>query len=148
MLFKNVISGFTAALFGGAMIAMPAMAQDTQTPRFSLELNNAADTEQGGCRLTYVAANQTGLAIEAISYQVAVFDADGGVTDLLVLEFGNLIAGKTKVVQFDLAGRGCADISRITVNEVAECALADGGVGDFCLTGLETASRGAIQFGI
>jgi len=147
MLFKNLVSGLTATALGLSMAALPAAAQEA-TPSFSLDLNNAADTEQGGCRLTYVAANGTGQALDAVSYQVAVFDAQGIVTDLLVLEFGNLIEGKTKVVQFDLAGRGCGDISRITVNEVAECTLADGTAGDFCMTGLETASRGAIQFGI
>ncbi len=143
MTFKNAISCLTAAI----LTVAPAIAQDA-APSFSLDLNTVADTEQGGCRLTYVAANRTGQALNAVSYQVAVFDAQGIVTDLLVLEFGSLIEGKTKVVQFDLAGRGCADISRITVNEVAECSLADGTTGDFCMTGLETASRGAIQFGI
>ena len=143
MTLKNAISCLTAAVLSVA----PAIAQDA-APTFSLDLNTVADTEQGGCRLTYVAANGTGQALNAVSYQVAVFDAQGIVTDLLVLEFGSLIEGKTKVVQFDLAGRACADISRITVNEVAECSLADGTTGDFCMTGLETASRGAIQFGI
>ncbi len=147
MPLKNFVSCFTAALVSLTVGAAPVIAQDA-TPSFSLDLNNVADTEQGGCRLTYVAANGTGQALNAVSYQVAVFDAQGIVTDLVVLEFGALIEGKTKVVQFDLGGRGCADISRITVNEVAECTLSDGTVGDFCLTGLETASRSAIQFGI
>ncbi len=147
MPLKKFASCVTAVAVSLTMGAMPALAQDA-TPSFSLDLNNVADTEQGGCRLTYVAANGTGQALNAVSYQVAVFDAQGIVTDLLVLEFGALIEGKTKVVQFDLGGRGCVDISRITVNEVAECTLADGTVGDFCLTGLETASRSAIQFGI
>ncbi len=147
MSLKNFVSSVTAAAFSLSMAAAPVLAQDA-APSFSLDLNNVADTEQGGCRLTYVANNGTGQALNAVSYQVAVFDAQGIVTNLLVLEFGALIEGKTKVVQFDLGGRGCADISRITVNEVAECTLADGTVGDFCMTGLETASRSAIQFGI
>lgn len=147
MLFKNLVSCLTASVFIVTLAVLPAAAQEAAST-FSLDLNNAADTDQGGCRLTYVATNGTGQALNAVSYQVAVFDAQGIVTDLLVLEFGNLIEGKTKVVQFDLAGRGCADISRITVNEVAECTLSDGSTGDFCMTGLETASRGAIQFGI
>lgn len=147
MISKKHVSGLTAAALSLTMAALPAAAQDA-APSFLLDLNNVADTEQGGCRLTYVASNGTGQALNAVSYQVAVFDAQGIVTDLVVLEFGSLIEGKTKVVQFDLAARGCADISRITVNEVAECTLADGTTGDFCLTSLETGSRGAIQFGI
>ncbi|MEJ6403007.1 hypothetical protein [Yoonia sp. 2307UL14-13] len=148
MNFKTLMTLLTAASTVVAFAAAPAMAQDGPA-RFSLDLNNAANIEgDGGCRLTYVANNGTGAALEAVSYQVAVFDAEGIVTDLLILEFGALIEGKTKVVQFDLAGRACEDISRITVNEVAACTLADGQTGDFCMTGLETGSRGAIQFGI
>ncbi len=147
MPFKTFARTLTAATCAAAMGILPAAAQDA-APTFSLDLNNAVETGDGGCRLTYVANNGTGSALEAISYQVAVFDAEGIVTDLLVLEFGSLIEGKTKVVQFDLAGRACGDISRITVNEVAACTLADGTTGDFCMTGLETGARGAIQFGI
>ncbi len=126
--------------------AMPVMAQDS--PRFTLELNNATDTGQGGCRLTYVAINQSGEALAQTAYQVGVFDAQGIVRRILVLEFGALLEGKTKIVLFDLADQACADISRIIVNDVAECTLAaDGSPADFCLTGLATTSRTAIQFG-
>ena len=146
MPLTNHLKNLTAATCIAALAPLTAVAQDAAS--FSLELNNAADTAEGGCRLTYVAANRSGQALAAVSYQVAVFDAQGIVTDLLVLEFGDLTDGKTKVVQFDLGGRGCADISRITVNEVADCSLADGTFGDFCLSTLETGSRGTIQFGI
>ena len=115
---------------------------------FSLELNNAAETTAGGCRLTYVATNNTGEELGQTAYEVAVFDGSGVVSRILVLEFGALTAGKTKVVQFDLGDQGCADISRIVVNDVAACTLADGGEGDFCLDGLVTGSRSSIQFGI
>ena len=132
-----------------AVAAVPAFAQDSGAPEFSLELNNAADTSAGGCRLTYVAANRTGAELAQTAYEVAVFNGEGVVSRILVLEFGALTDGKTKVVQFDLGDQTCADISRIVVNDVAACTLADGtGEGDFCLSGLVTASRGTIQFGI
>ena len=132
-----------------ALAAGSALAQEAASPEFSLELNNAADTTAGGCRLTYVATNRTGAELAQTAYEVAVFNGDGVVSRILVLEFGALTDGKTKVVQFDLGDQACADISRIVVNDVAACTLADGtGEGDFCLTGLVTASRGAIQFGI
>jgi len=76
-------------------------------------------------------------------------DADGIVTRLLLLEFGTLVAGKTKILQFDLAGQPCGSISRIVVNDTAACTLSDGGgESDFCATRLEAASRTAIQFGL
>lgn len=129
-----------------ALQAAPVAAQDAA--EFSLELNNAAETTAGGCRLTYVATNNTGEELGQTAYEVAVFNADGVVSRILVLEFGALTVGKTKVVQFDLSDQPCSDISRIVVNDVSACTLSDGTEGDFCLSGLVTGSRGPIQFGI
>ena len=146
MSLKEIVArGCVMAL---SLAPVAALAQENAAPSFSLDLNNVADIDPSGCRLTYVAANGSDEDLSAVSYQVAVFDGQGVVTDLLVLEFGAMIAGKTNVVQFDLPNRGCADISRITVNQVAACGLADGTTADFCLTGLETSSRTVIQFGI
>ncbi len=119
------------------------MAQDAS---FALELNNARDIDSG-CRLTYVATNGTGTDLEKTSYEVAVFDKDGVVSQLLILEFGKLPKEKTKVVQFDLAGKTCADISRLLVNGAAECTSTDGPF-DSCMDALATSSRAAIEFGI
>ena len=147
MNFTTSIFRATAALAMVLVCAVPAVAQDS--PEFSLELNNAADTGAGGCRLTYVASNRTGVELAQTAYEVAVFNGEGVVSRILVLEFGALTVGKTKVVQFDLSDQTCADISRIVVNDVSECTLVDGsGSGDFCLSGLVTASRSTIQFGI
>ena len=122
---------------------MPAFAQGGN---FGLELNNAREVGEG-CRLTYVATNNTGVELDKTSYEVAVFDKDGVVSRLLILEFGNLQNGKTKVVQFDLADKPCADISRLLVNSVAECVATDGSTPN-CMEGLVTSSRGEIDFGI
>ena len=117
-----------------------------QSGNFVLELNNATEVDDS-CRLTYVATNNTGIALSKTSYEVAIFDAEGGVSNLLVLEFGQLPIAKTKVVQFDLKGQSCANISRIVVNNLAECESADGSH-DFCLSALITSSRNDIQFGV
>lgn len=132
----------------GAMTSVPAFAQDAD-PQFTLELNAAAETDAGSCRLTYVASNQTGAALDRTAYEVAVFDDQGVVTRLLVLEFGALVEGKTKILQFDLAGTGCASISRIVVNDIAACTAA-GSAEELpvCMSGLSASSRTAIQFGI
>jgi len=117
-----------------------------QSGNFVLELNNATETDDS-CRLTYVATNSTGIALIKTSYEVAIFDSEGKVANLLVLEFGALPIAKTKVVQFDLKGTPCSNISRIVVNNLAECESADGSH-DFCLTALITSSRTDIQFGV
>lgn len=139
----------------------------------TLELNNAADitqqiaategaeaTEQTACRMTYVIANRSGESLRAATWQVGVFDGAGVVRALLLLGFGELPAGKTKIGVFDIPGWPCDDISRIIVNDVAECTPADaepvaGASGEagypqseICLTGLTTASRSDIEFGL
>ncbi|MFN3971751.1 MAG: hypothetical protein ACK4GO_06425 [Gemmobacter sp.] len=115
---------------GAAMIALSAIVASAfgaaaQTGNVELELNTAQDINDG-CRLTYVATNATQAGLEKVSYEVAVFDLDGLVQRLLVLEFGWLPSGKTRVVQFDLPEQTCASISRISVNGAVECSSAQG----------------------
>lgn len=148
MSFHRFLTAVSAVALG-LCNAAPLIAQQAEEPQFTLELNNAAETESGSCRLTYVAANQSDSALDRTAYEVAVFDADGAVTRLLVLEFGALVSGKTKILQFDLAGSPCTSISRIVVNDVAACVdTATGEQSDICMSGLSASSRTAIQFGI
>ncbi|WP_231700992.1 hypothetical protein [Aliiruegeria sabulilitoris] len=121
----------------------PASAQQ---PQFELELNSLKPVETG-CRLTYVARNATGTDLQAASFEVAVFDGEGAVGRLLILEFGALRDGKTKVVQFDLAGQDCSEISRLLVNDIAECSAAQGDAPD-CMQALSPSSRTEVQFGL
>lgn len=96
-----------------------------QAGNIELELNTAADVD-GGCRVTYVATNASAVGLEKTAYEVAVFDAEGIVQRLLVLDFGRLPSGKTQVKQFDLPEQKCSAISRISVNSAVECASAEG----------------------
>lgn len=134
------------ALSAATALTLSAPGAFAQDGTFGLELNNARDVESS-CRLTYVATNNTGSELEETSYEVAVFDAQGGVSRLLILEFGRLQKGKTKVVQFDLSGESCANISRLLVNNVDKCVTSDGTQPD-CMGGLVTSSRSDIDFGI
>lgn len=137
----------SATLLPAALVPAAAPAQDAAGGgRFDLQLNTVEDIGET-CRLTYVARNDTGVALEATAYDVVVFDAGGAVTSRLILEFGRLPEGKTKVVQFDIAGGGCANISRLLLNDVEQCETAAGPVTS-CLDALETSSRiDAIEFG-
>jgi len=127
-------------------ISATATVVSAQSGNFVLELNNATEVDNS-CRLTYVATNSTGIALTKTSYEVAIFDSEGRVANLLVLEFGQLPIAKTKVVQFDLKDSPCSNISRIVVNNLAECESAEGSH-DFCLSALITSSRTDIQFGV
>lgn len=130
------------SLVAGTALPGAAIAQ---TGNIELELNTAADVD-GGCRLTYVATNSSPVALEKIAYEVAVYNTDGIVQRLLVLEFGWLPSGKTRVVQFDLPEQGCSTISRILVNGPVECATATGEA-TVCRDNQILSSRvGTIQF--
>ena len=118
---------------------------NAQEAAFSLELNSAKDKENG-CRLTYVAKNSTGVDLDKTSYEVVVFNKDGGVSQFLILEFGKLSINKTKVVQFELNGQKCTDISRLLINDVSDCE-AGGKAVPICLDALKTKSRTSIEFG-
>jgi hypothetical protein len=107
------------ALAAAALLPMsgPVMAQSSG---IELELNTAADLE-GNCRLTYVVTNTAGADLEQTSYEMAIMAADGAVSRLLVLGFGAMPAGKTRVVQFDVPETQCSGVSRIIVNGPVEC---------------------------
>ncbi|WP_425073523.1 hypothetical protein [Sagittula sp. S175] len=139
-----------AALCLAATLAAPTglLAQEAEGS-FKIELNAAAETDSGNCRLTYVAENHSGSALDQTEYQVAIFDAEGIVSRLLVLKFGKLIDGKTRILQFELPGTPCSGISRIVINDNSACIDAEtGSETDICMSKLEASSRTSIQFGI
>lgn len=136
-------------LFGFALCGAMALAgaAEAQTGNFELELN-AAVGAGGGCQLTFVASNNTGVALTKTSYEVAVFDTEGLVSSLFVFEFGELPMNKTRVVLFALPELSCEKISRLLVNRQDECESADGPQ-DICMKALNTSSRIAtIPFGL
>lgn len=130
----------------GLVLMLAATAVAAQESNFSLELNNSRDVN-GGCRLVYIAVNGTGVALDKTSYEVVVFDNDERVTQFLILEFGQLPAGKTKVMQFDLPEQPCAQISRLLINDVAEC-TSGGQPVTVCMDALETRTRTSVGFGL
>lgn len=135
----------------GLLVLMGALAGAgplyAQTGNFELELNAAVDAGEG-CQLTFVASNNTGVALTKTSYEVAVFDSEGLVSSLFVFEFGELPMNKTRVVLFSLPDLKCEKISRMLVNRQDECESADGPQ-DICMKALNTSSRIAtIPFGL
>ena len=75
--WKTCTVGAIALAHSFAMSA----AVSAQSGNFVLELNNAADVDDS-CRLTYVATNNTGVGLEKTSYEVAIFDDEGRVSNL------------------------------------------------------------------
>lgn len=142
-------SRFLAAVLLVAAAAGPTRAEDSApspAPSLTLELNGAQPSEKG-CRLTFVVANDLGADLTRAAFEIALFNDQGVVERLMVLDFRDLPEGKTKVSRFDLAGADCAKTSRILVNSVTECS-GKGVQPDACMKGLKTSSKAAITFGL
>lgn len=127
-----------------ALTIVPALSQEP-APALDLELNSLEATDDG-CRMTFVISNGLAAEVERAAFEIALFDRRGLVERLTVIDFGNLPEGKTKVSRFDFAGRACKDISRVLVNDVADC----GGssvTAELCARGLRTSTKSEIGFG-
>lgn len=124
-----------------------ASTASAQTGNFEIELNTSEDVAEA-CRLTFVATNNTGVALTKTAYEVAVFNAEGVMSQLVVLEFGELPLGKTRVLQFDLPAQKCEGLSRLLVNGQDACESAEG-KHDICMKALSASSRiQSIPFGL
>ena len=134
----------TALLAALAALAVPAAAQDAP-PSLAIELN-ALQPAEGGCRVTFLATNGLGASLDRAAVEMALFDTAGAIERIVTLDFTELSPGKTKVLQFELAGLDCTDVGRVLVNDITACegeGLAPGA----CLAALVTTARPDIAFG-
>lgn len=127
------------------LMAAPAFAQDV-AGKLQLELNAAQSTDKG-CRLVFVIKNDLGKSLTRTGLEIAMFNEKGVVDRLSVLEFKDLVAGKTKVSRFELAGVQCANISRLLVNGTTACE-GEGVEPQLCKGALALSSKAGIEFGV
>ncbi|MTI00177.1 hypothetical protein [Roseibium sp. RKSG952] len=102
-----------------ACLAAPA-AQAAGPAELAIELNKVEPAESG-CKLSFVAVNGTGHALDKSSYELVFFDRDGVIARLTAIDFGKLAAGKTVVRQFNVPGVSCENTGRILVNGPSGC---------------------------
>ena len=124
----------------------PALAQQADAASLSLELNGAQPSDKG-CRLTFVVTNTLGAGLTKAAFEIALFNTAGVVDRITVLDFKDLLAGKTKVTRFDLSGTDCGKISRVLVNSATEC-VGQGVEPTACMRDLKTTSKAGITFGV
>ena len=146
-MFRPPFLKAAAAVLLSLVLAQSASAQDSGS--VVMELNGLTDAQNDSCALTVVTTNRLAQGLQRAAWQVAIFDADGRVKALPVLDFGALIAGKTRVIPFVIPGGACASIGRIVVNDAIDCTGEDGSdLRDLCLGSLTTQNRSSIEFGI
>jgi len=126
---------------------LPSHAQEAAEPAgLSIELN-ALQPADVGCRMTFLAINGFATELDRASVETALFDASGGIERIVTLDFKGLSPGKTKVLQFELAGLDCADLGRVLVNDITACE-GEGLESGSCLAGLSTSARADVEFGV
>lgn len=147
----RAVSGVTMISFRFAFSAAVAVlstaggaaAQDAAPAGLTIELNEIAPSEKG-CKLTFVAGSALARSLSKVSFEFVLFDQQGLVERMAVLDFRDLPAGKTKVRQFDLPGTKCEAVKSLLINDAPAC---DGEGVDMgaCMKGLRTGSRSAVE---
>lgn len=128
------------------LLSAPALAQDTKPLAFDLELN-ALQKADAGCRITFLATNNLGAPLDRAAVETALFNAEGAIDRIVTLDFKGLAAGKSKVLQFELADLPCDGIGRVLINDITACE-GTGLAPTACLEHLKTTTRPAITFGL
>ncbi len=144
------VQAITRAFCAGALALCAAASGAAQEAgdTLEIELNAAGPSDDGGCRLTFLATNRSARSLGAASFEVVLFDGAGTVAQVLTMDFGALPSARSRVRRFDIPGTDCAAISRVLVNGAARCTGADGAESEICRDGLVASSRTAIGFGL
>ena len=124
---------------GAALVVVGAPAYGQEA--LIVDLNRLEDRGDA-CRLHFVFTNPTDRVFEQLTFDLVLFDADGVIAERVALEAAPLLADKTIVKQFDIAGRVCADISRVLINDIGGCVDQSGPV-ESCIAMIEPRATGA-----
>jgi hypothetical protein len=140
---RRILTAFLAVSLpaGGAALAQ----EPASAPSLRLEFNGL-EPSTAGCRLTFVVENGLGAALDRAAFEIVLFNGQGLVDRLTVLDFKDLPAGKTKVRQFDLPNADCAGIGRVLVNDAVACEGA-GVEPSACIRSLKAETKSDISFG-
>lgn len=121
-----------------------AAADDHAAGAVKVELNKL-ETAGDDCRSTMVVTNGGGQPLDSLKLDLVFFDAEGVVARRLAAELGPLVAGKTVVKTFPVAGMACTAMSRVLVNDVVACSGPTGPLPD-CIARIEPSSRASTPF--
>jgi len=138
----RMVFWYLMAIILGVAAASPLSAQQEASrsdTALALELNRLDPSEQG-CRATFVMKNRLGTDVEALAFELALFDRDGAVTSLIALEAGSLPDERTRVKRFALGGIDCENVERVLLNDITQCD-GDGLYPLLCAKRLELSSR-------
>lgn len=131
-----------AVFLAAAGPAAGATAESTSESGVAIELNKLEPNE-GACRAYLVVKNRSGRAFDSLKLDLVMFDGDGVVARRLAVQAAPLSAGKTSLKVFDITGQDCGGIGSILLNDVIDCAPAEGAS---CLDLVTASARGTVPF--
>ncbi len=129
-----------------ALTAISATAEQSgaeQSGAIGLELN-AATQEDTGCRLSFLVQNELEADIKQLALEAVLFDAQGQVSQLTLLDFAALPKARPRVRQFIIANTQCSAISRLLINGASAC-TGEGLTPASCEQALKPSSRTTIE---
>ena len=115
------------------------------TKKLLIELNSQSQVGTS-CQVSFLMKNDLGQEIKQFTFEIVIFDEKGQVVKLLVLNSGELLAGKTRVKRFGLKDVNCQKVSRYLINDIKRCD-ANGFTPKLCLQSLELTNRTTAKFG-
>ncbi len=118
------------------LAAAPAAADPVR-----LELN-ALHPRDGACQLVWVAQNGSGADLTRLVLEAVLFDTEGRVAALTLLDLQDLPADRMRVRSFEIGGITCEGVSRLLVNGINDCAPSEAAG---CTQPLALESRVAIE---
>ena len=124
-------------------LAAPAAAQDEIGARLSIELNTLRQTE-AGCEMSFLAINGHAADVQSAVFEAVLFDAEGRVDRLTLLDFGALPAGRPRVRQFVLPDTTCDGLGQVLFNGATECEAGELGP-DACARDLDLRTRTDVE---
>lgn len=124
-------------------LAAPAAAQEEIGARLSIELNTLRQTE-GGCEMSFVAINGHAEDVQSAVFEAVLFDTEGRVDRLTLLDFGALPAGRPRVRQFVLPDMSCEGLGQVLFNGATDCEAGELGP-EACTQDLDLRTRTDVE---
>ncbi|MBS0002019.1 MAG: Tat pathway signal sequence domain protein [Thioalkalivibrio sp.] len=103
----------------------PALGLAQNAGSVNIQLNKL-EPDGDACRAYIVLENRGEQSFEALRLDLVMFDTDGVIARRLAVDAAPLAAGRTSVRVFAISGLACADIGRVLLNDVLNCAGPDG----------------------
>lgn len=145
--FRRFHTGLGAVLFFALALAGWLSTQAAEkNAALVLELNRLEPAERG-CRATFIIVNRLGARVDALAFELALFDADGAVSGLITLDAGSLPKEKTRVKRFALPGVACERVGRVLLNDISQCD-GEGLTPALCLDRMAVSSKARPEFGL